>query len=261
MKRTPIIIPLVILTLFLFLGQKTQDNPYYNKKGKPSTYGIKKYIYDNQEDLIKEYGFYIDSLYSEVVIFTDDLSDYDDSGLGEYYTTFNEIYITEEELYIAYEFKDLSKFKQRMSSHVDRTVKGVVFHELTHAYIQQTIYILQRDNYPVSKEYGQLRIFPSPQLSFGAKFIEEGICEYMLYYLDESSPIENHFIPKTETELLDKLNEINVLYIYSVVFLQEFLDTEGIYRGIRILLCNRPPSYEEILNPSMFFARLNRNII
>ena len=46
------------------------------------------------------------------------------------------------------------------------------------------------------------------------------------------------------------------LYCYSVVFLDEFLDKYGIHKGIEILIGNRPPSYEEIINPKLFFNRI-----
>jgi len=118
---------------------------------------------------------------------------------------------------------------------------------------------MKRENKIVSPEYGSLRMFPNPSTQFGTQFIEEGICEYVVYYLHESNPIKNIVIPKTMDDLMDDMNRVNILYVYSVYVLQDFLDKEGLKKGIEILLSNKPPTYEEILKPELFFNRLEKN--
>lgn len=241
-----------IFLIFFILFYGLKNDPLYNKEGKPSTYGINQYIKENQEIIIKEYEYRIDTLY-DIYIFTENLNKNEDfQDLGIFYSP-DYIVITNEEEYIDYEFKNLTKFKQKTLSYTERTVKAVVFHELTHAYINQ-IYQTMKNPSP---EYGMIRIFPTPGYRFGTDFIEEGICEYVVYYLNETTPIKNITAPKTEEDLLDPKNKVTNIYYYSVVFLKNFFEKHGVKNGIEILLSNRPPSNEEILNPKIFFNRLN----
>ena len=64
------------------------------------------------------------------------------------------------------------------------------------------------------------------------------------------------YIPKKLSDLSKPENAHDIFYRYSAYTLVEFLDTTGLKRGIKILLHNRPPSSEEILEPELFFARL-----
>lgn len=247
------IINILFILLFFFSSQK---DPYYNKSGRPSTYGITLYVEKYQDNVIMEYRFKIDTVHY-VEVLTDNLSELsDENDLGNYYPIDNLIVLTNEEKYIEYEYADLSKFKQKLTPYTDRTVKAVMFHELTHAYFYQTIAIMKMNDEYVSSEYGYVNIYPRSDLRFGSTFIEEGICEYVVYYLKESSPIENVFIPKTKTDVVNSDNEIYVKYHYSVYFLKDFMDKHGIEKGIKILVSNRPPNYDEILNPELFFNRL-----
>lgn len=241
-----------ILLISFYVGK---EDPLYNKQGRPSTYGIEQYVAKYQENIIKEYEYRIDSVY-DVYIFTKNLTkEGSPEDLGNFYLP-DYIIITNEEKYVAYEFKDLSKYKQRAINYTERTIKAVIFHELTHAYVNQTVLIRRNRNEYVSPEYGMIRMFPVPGHQFGSDFIEEGICEYVVYYLNESSPLKNVPVPENATDLIDQKNMINNLYYYSVVYLKEFLDKEGVKKGIEILLSNRPPTYDEILNPKLFFNRL-----
>jgi len=246
----------LIILILLNLAQK-QTESTYNKHGKPSTYGINIYIKDNEKNLIKEYEQRIDTLY-DVNIFTENLKEISTDDLGEFYIP-DQIAITNQEKYVAYEFSYLSKFRQKITSYTERTVKGVVFHELTHAYVNQLIYVMKQENKTVSPEYSVFRIFPNPSTQFGAEFIEEGICEYVVFYLHESNPIKNNIIPQTISDLTDDTNRFNILYVYSVYVLQDFLNKQGLKSGIEILLSNKPPSYEEMLKTELFFNRLKIN--
>ena len=243
------------ILFLLFITFNPQKEPNYNKNRKPSTYGINAYVKNNQLDIIKEYEYRIDTLY-DVYIYTENLSETSDGNeLGEFYLP-DYIIITNEEKFVAYEFNLLSKFKQKTIPYNERTVKAVIFHELTHAYFNQVLIIMKNNNQYTSPEYGILRMFPNPSSQFGSTFIEEGICEYVIYYLNESNPLKDISIPTNEKDLLASENKINNLYYYSVIFLKDFLDKYGIRKGMEILISNKPPSYEEILNPKQFFDRL-----
>lgn len=207
----------IFFVFFFFLSP--QEDPYYNKSGNPSTYGITRYVEKFSDNIIMEYGFKVDTLYY-VEVFTDNLSELSDKNdLGNFFPIDNIIVITNEEKYVEYEYADLSKFKQKITPYTDRTVKAVIFHELTHAYFYQTIAIMKMNNEYVSSEYGYINVYPQSELRFGSEFIEEGICEYVVYYLKESSPMENIFIPKTKKDLVNSDNEIYVKYHYSAHFL------------------------------------------
>lgn len=241
----------------VFIIPKEKD-PYFNKKGNPSTWGITTCVHDNQKNFIKEFEYKIkDTLLHDVFIYTENLNrnlDYDDDKqkLGEFYAP-DEIIITDRERYIAYEFKDLSKSKLRNINYTHKTVKAVIFHELMHVYFNQII-ITSKDT--VRSEYRIFRMFPSPTVSLGAEFIEEGVCEYTIYYLKENAPLGEFARPRSEMDLTNNMNKINLLYCYSVLYLQDFLDEHGLKEGIKILIRNKPPTYEEIINPELFFKRL-----
>lgn len=119
---------------------------------------------------------------------------------------------------------------------------------------------LNKNGHYVHPGYGAISMFRTSELYFGADFIEEGICEYVVYYLKETPSLllKDFKIPKTKIELLDSSKLSNNKYLYSSYFLKNFLDTCGLEKGIKILVDNPPPTYEEILNPSVFFSRLNK---
>ncbi len=246
----------LIVTILLFTSFNIQqkNDPYYNKQKHPSSWGIDTYIKNNEKDLIAEYEYRIDTIY-DVYLFTENLSEVGDGDLGNFYLP-DYIIITNEERYVEYEYKNLTKYQQKVIPYVARTVKAVVFHELTHAYFNQILIIAKQNGKKVSPEYGNIRIFPNPGTRFGAEFIEEGVCEYVVYYLHESSQIRDIPAPENENELMDSNNKVNIVYGYSVIFLNNFLDKYGVKRGIEILITNRPPDYQEILNPSQFYNRL-----
>lgn len=246
---------ILIILFILFVSFHTQKNLLYNNQGKPSTYGITQYVEKNQESIVKEYEYQIDTIY-DVYIFTESLGENINQDLGHFYLP-DYIVITDRESYVAYEFKELSKFKQRTVSYNERTVKAVIFHELTHVYFNQILVLMQNNEKNVSPEYGTLRMFPNPASRFGATFIEEGVCEYVVYYLKECSDIKDVAIPQTKEDLTDDMNIVNNMYRYSVMFVKDFLDTCGLKKGIEILIGNKPPTYEEILDPKLFFNRIN----
>lgn len=245
---------LAALLFLSFLQQQHKDPLYYNKQGKPSSKGIETYISNNHDNLIAEYEYRVDTLY-DVYLFTENLDEEGDGDLGNFYLP-DYIIINSAERYVEYEYKNLTKYQQRVMPHTAKTVKGVLFHEMTHVYFNQILIIAKQEGLPVSPEYGTIRLFPNPGSRFGADFIEEGVCEYVVYYLNESSPIDEISIPNTVEELTNKENRVKFVYWYSSYFLKEFLDEKGLKEGIKILVTNKPPSYDEILDPQKFFSRL-----
>jgi hypothetical protein len=241
----------IIIILIISLNCLTLQS----QRSKPTSKGITQYIESYQDTLINEYESKIDTLY-EVLIYTENLDRWD-GELGDFYIP-NEVVITNKEKFVAYEFKYLSRFKQLSLSPNDRTVKGVVFHELTHAYFYKKVITLTKEHRNVNHyySYGTLYYLSDPEAKFGVKFIEEGICEYVMYYINEAPFIKEYSIPKTKEELIDLTMEINNIYYYSPNYLKNFLDKYGISKSIEILITNKPPSYFEILVPRAFFTRL-----
>jgi len=75
----------------------------YNKQGKPSSWGIATFIENNQNNIITEYELLVNDTIYDVYIFTDNLSEVNDGlSLGEFYIP-DQIIITNQEKYIAYE--------------------------------------------------------------------------------------------------------------------------------------------------------------
>ena len=244
-----------ILIIFSFLFK---EDKIYTKSGVPSSYGINSYVKTNQQKIISEFNHRIDSIFRDIDINTDDLSNEEEQNsyeLGVFYYP-DEIVVTTEEKFIAFEFKDLSKFKRRNTSYRESTVKGTILHELTHAYFNQMVYILHDKGMTISPDYAMLRTFSTRKSKFAANFIEEGICEYVVHYFNEANPISDYTAPENEAELLDEANHINIMYYYSVIYVKDFLDTYGIKRGIEMIIQEAPPSTIELLNPNMYFYRI-----
>ena len=246
-----------ILVLILFFPlQERQDYPL--KNGRPTTRGIEKYVEDHSESLIRDYQDFIgDTLYN-IYIYTEDLTDngyYDPMELGRYYP--NEIFITNTEVFLAYELSEFSKRGRDTVTDTNLFVKAAVFHELTHDYIYQVSMEMSRiENIEVYRAYQAFFRIYGDKNELGAKFIEEGICEYVTEKMGEIIPPRKPFIPKSIEDLSKEENSFNIYYKYSAHYLSGLLDTTGIKMGIKILLHNPPPSNEEILDPELFFTRL-----
>jgi len=246
----------ILILLLCFAPQEKQDYPL--KNGRPTSRGIDQYVEDKADSLIQEYQDFIgDTLYN-IYIYTDDLTEngyYDPMELGRYFP--DEIFITNQEVFMAYELSEISEKGRDTIIASNLFVKAAVFHELTHDYIHQvSVEMSQVDNISVNRAYQAFfRIYRDPS-ELGPKFIEEGICEYVCGKMGEIIAPEQPFIPKTISDLNNPENSFNVFYKYSAYTLTKFLDTTGLKRGIKILLHNPPPSNEEILNPLLFFTRL-----
>jgi hypothetical protein len=247
------------MIIFLLLVP-LQDRPDYPlKNGRPTSRGIDLYVEENSDRLIRELQDFIgDTLYN-ANIYTEDLSTTDDKDpleLGNYYP--NEIFITNAEVFVAYELESLSRIRRDTIMISNLFVKTAVFHELMHHYIYQvSIEMLRIDQIGVDRAYQTFFRIYTNRDDPGSRFIEEGICEYVTLKMKARIGPKRPRIPKTMKELTREENEYNVFYRYSTYCLADFMDTQGLKRGIMILLHNRPPSMEEMLDMDLYFARLN----
>ena len=247
--------------LLLLLLIPLQEKPNYPlKNGKPTSRGIDLYIEENADRLISEYQDFVGDSLFDTWIYAENLTEdgyYDSYELGSYYP--NEVFITNAEVFIAYELAGLSSEGRDTLSNTNLFVKSAVFHELTHHYIYQLgIEMTHRDSIQLDRAYQTFfRIYSAP-LGPGSKFIEEGICEYVCVRMGEIISPEQVYIPQTLEDLELKENLYMVFYKYSTDYVSTFLDTTGLKKGIKTLLHNPPPSPGEILEPELFFARLEQ---
>ncbi len=243
-----------------------QEIKYPLKNGKPTTFGINYYILTNKFNFIKEFEKSVnDTFFIDLEIKGDNLegyTDYEVGDMGYHYTYDNgsdEIIIDNRNLYVAYDINDLSKFRRLNLSISNLFVKAVIMHELGHSYFLQNIILGVYDSLEISKEYDfridSYRMFPNVEQAYGASFIEEGVCEYIIDKMNVQlqSTIK---IPQEPNDFMDKSIEHSVKYGYSKQYVTKFLDTYGLKDGIRMIITNKPPSYEEILNSKKYYDRL-----
>jgi hypothetical protein len=246
---------LIILLLFVPL-QEWQDYPL--KDGRPTSKGIDRYVDENAEALTLVFQDFIGDTLHNTNIYTEDLSRNNDHyplELGNYYP--NEIFISNAEVFIAYEKKDLSKRGRDTIISSNLFVKAAVLHELMHHYVYQLgIEMLRTDQIEVDRAYQSFFIIYSHREDPGQRFIEEGICEYVTLKMKETISPKRPYIPRKLSDLIRPEKAYDIFYKYSAYCLTEFLDTTGLKQGVKILLHNPPPSSEEILETELYFARL-----
>ena len=246
----------LFILLFFFPVQEGSEYPL--KNGRPTSKGIDLYVEENAEKLVQEFQDFISDTLYNAHIYTEDLSgntNQDPLELGNYYP--NEIFINNAAFFIAYELDDLSPENLDTIVNSNQFVKAAVFHELMHHYIYQlSIEMLRQDQVSVDRAYQSFFRIYSSRENPGSRFIEEGICEYATLRLEEVISRNRPSRPKKPDDLNRSDKKYDIYYRYSARVLAEFLEAEGLKRGIKILLHNPPPSVEEILDPDLFFARL-----
>ena len=247
-----------VLFIFFLLVPLQEKHDYPLKNGRPTSKGIDRYVEENAERLVNEFQDFIgDTLYN-TNIYTEDLSknaDLNPLELGNYYP--NEIFINNAEVFLAYELEAVDRSRRDSIISSNLFVKAAVFHELMHHYIYQLgIEMMRTDSIQVDRAYQSFFRIYSNRDDPGSRFIEEGICEYATTKMNETITRRRPYIPRKASELSQPENRYKIFYKYSAYSLTEFLDTTGLKKGMKILLHNPPPSTEEILDPELFFTRL-----
>lgn len=247
-----------LLVILLFYSPMQEKPDYPLKNGRPTSKGIDLYIEENAHSLILELqDFIADTLYN-ANIYSEYLSknqDIDPLELGNYYP--NEIFITNAEVFLAYEKEALTKRSRDTIASSNLFVKTAVLHELMHHYTYQvSIEMPRKDHITVDRAYQSFFRIYSNRGDPGTRFIEEGICEYVTMKMNATISPKRPYIPRKPKDLTNPEKAYNVFYQYSSHYLTQFLDTTGLKRGIKILLHNRPPTTEEMLDRDLFFARL-----
>ena len=244
-----------VLVLMIFLVLFQQELEY--KWGVPTSKGIDKYVERNQYQFVLDYMEFIeDTLYNEPFISTDDLSDY--VGIGDasgFFERPDNIVIDNRTRYVDYEVRRWSEARKQRYRGNNMFVRGVVMHELTHAYFYQVMMIAQYEK-ELEYEWRQgLRMIPVD--NYYTEFIEEGFCEAVAVMMDEIIPYPDGLgISKQDLNLKNR-KTYEVKYMYSSQFVQPLIDEWGLKAAIFLVVTNRPPTNEEILDPESYYNRLN----
>jgi hypothetical protein len=256
MKRTVLIL-LLILPISL-LAQK------------PKSKDIDDYVKQNESQFIIDYQYFVkDTIYNDIFFATANFrklfgKDYNQSTLAfntMYEGSSCEITVNNEERYVDYDYTKV-RHKENYGE-TDYFIRATVFHEISHYYFAQVILEMRKIRGAEVSEYYtySLRQFPNVELQYGAKFIEEGICEYLRYKWGLAPEIKMSYMPTSKNEIIKQGEKYPILYGYSSQFVKEFMDLNIKLYGrpknaLMILLHNRPPNYEEILHPEKYYQRL-----
>ena len=244
---------LIITILVLF----PQQDLY--KWGIPTSRGIDKYVEANWFVFIQDYQNHIsDTLFYEPFISTDDLSRYFGYKGGDlgYFEYPDNIIVTNEPRYIDYELNRLSRFQKNQYRETNQFVRAVVMHELTHCYFYQNVMQVRNgDSLHIDFRPG-LRIVP--QDNYGADFLEDGFCEYVCADMDEMIPYDQkHFLIKNDLSTANRYS-YEVKYRYAMQFITPVIQQHGLRHAIRTVVSHAAPNQEEILNPELYYHRLNQ---
>ncbi len=243
---------LVISILFLFIPQQDEY-----KWGVPTSKGIDNYVERNQYQFVIDYQNFIgDTLYFEPFISTDDLSDYYDynEGTAGFFERPDNIVISNEPRYLDYEVQRLSDYQKSRYKGNNLFVRAVVMHELTHAYIYQIMMVAQHNKNLEYKWRQGLGMIPVNNYYTG--FMEEGICEVVVQLMQEMICYEDDIgISKSDLSRAKRKN-YEVKYRYGSQFVKPIILEYGLKPAIYLILSNKPPSKEEILEPNLYYQRL-----
>lgn len=245
----------IIITILLLL---LSQNNYEYKNGIPTKDGIANYVELNKHEIVKEFELFVGQKFFDYNIVVDDLRDYQDYDsleAGRYYQDFD-IIISNELKYLDYELSFMPKIKQKQYSNNNKFVKAVIIHELSHLYFNEIKIEMQEKRMYVHRDYYSSNSVLKPKIYVSnADFIEKGICEYITYKMKQSI-CDNNYKPKNINEISNADNQYNIKYIYSRIFLTDFLSTVGLKQGLLIILSNEPPNNTEILYPELYFGRI-----
>ena len=234
--------------IFIFLLLLFPQEDEY-KWGKPTSKGIDKYVERNEYQFVIDYQNHVgDTLFLEPFVSTDDLTKYYQYTKGE------SGYYERPDNYIDYELQRLNSYRRNQYIEVNKFVRGVVMHELTHCYFYQQQLLVQHGD-SLHRDYAMgLRIIPVD--NYFTEFIEEGFCEYVAADMDE-------IIPTTEDLMMFKKDlsrqyrdTYRVKYSYSRQFVMPIIEKHGLRHAIQLVVSQPPPTQEEILDPQRYYDRL-----
>lgn len=243
----------LIFILLLVLPQ--QELEY--KRGRPTSRGVDKYVEANEYQFIIDYQNHVgDTLVFEPFISADDLSDYVGFSSGEagFFERPDNVVIHNRANYIDYELRLLSRFRKSQYREANKFVRGVVMHELTHAYIYQ-IQVVQGHRKQLEYEWRQgLRMLPVD--NYYTEFIEEGISEYVAADMQEIIPYDQEVILIKKDLSSASRNTYEIKYRYAMQFVTPVIREYGLKPAIELIMATKPPSREELLAPSLYYNRL-----
>ena len=245
----------VVILLLLVLPQ---EDPY--KWGRPTSKGVDKYVERNWLVFIEDYQKHVgDTLFYEPYVTSDDLSKYYNYTKGEsgWFEPPDLITVDNQTRYIDYELSRLSEFRKSQYREANLFVRGVVMHELTHAYIHQIMKVVEySDTMRLHRDFATgLRIVP--QDNYFTEFIEEGICEWVSADMQEIIPYDELVLIKNHHLSPDKRNSYEVKYRYARQFVSVLIKTYGLRPAIVLIVSNPAPTREEILCPQNYYDRLS----
>lgn len=247
-----------LLLIFILILPFQEKSDYPLKDGRPTSKGIDRYVEEHAEELIGIFQDFVDDTLYNANVYTEDLSNNPEINpleLGNYYP--NEIFINNTGNFLAYELDDLGRQSRDTILNSNQFVEAAVLHELMHHYIYQlSIEMLRTDKIQVDRAYQSFFRIYSHRDDVGSRFIEEGICEYTTLRMEVILSRGRPYKPRKPEDLQRPEREYDIFYRYSAFSLRDFLDTTGLKKGIKTLLHNPPPSVEEILDPELFFDRL-----
>jgi hypothetical protein len=251
----------ILLILLLIIFPQKQKLEYNN--GVPTVLGIDTYVNSskNQRNFIKEYQKLAkDSLYNDIFFVTKAPPKTQKNPPLAYNTlSLNydcEITVNNQARYAAFEYDTLHKDDYNQDQYF---LKATIFHEITHYYFMQCVIELEKINHvEVNKYYTYgVNMIPNQEYQYGASFIEEGVCEYVIQKWKLCPELLNYRVPRFKEDFEDKKLDYDIKYMYASNYLKKFLDMQGTLKvGIQTLLLNNPPNYKEIMNPNLYFNRL-----
>jgi hypothetical protein len=261
MKKAVTIL-LMFVTSTLAFSQIKKQYPYHDNL--PTRYGIQKYIDSNKENIKNLVEKFIDDSILSYFVRVDDLSqyqDYDSLEAGRFYPE-DEIVVTNQIKFYDYELKFVPRSKQKEFNYNTKFVKGVLIHEFTHLYIYQFIYWCLENNVPVNNEYYNFNMVPRVRSYYASEFIEEGICEYAVMRLREGIFSEykpgcfNGDSASSILKFKQLQNTFEIKYQYSRNYVQRIFENRPFKKALLLILTSRPPSYEELICPDLYYQRL-----
>jgi hypothetical protein len=269
MKNIMLKIVLIFIIFLYAVPVQQQDNKYPKKlirfDGRPTTLAIDLYVnsLDNQKNFIREFEQMVkDTIYNDIFFRTEtpkkktEVLAYNNLSLS----SSCEIVVNNREVYRALEYDSTKEYIDN-----DYFLKATIFHEISHYYFCQVILEMQKvRGVEVNEYYAQgITMFPNQEMQYGAKFIEEGFCEYFIQRFRLSQEFQNILVPEYKSDLQDINKNYEYQYMYASKFLKEFMDisieleySHRLKWGLMIILHNRPPNYQEILKPELYFNRL-----